>query len=251
MILRKRKKLKEINMNNIPKHLAIILDGNGRWARKRGMPRNYGHKEGAQTLLKTASSCSELGVKYLTVYAFSTENWTRPSEEVNYLMNLPLEFFDKVMPEVLKNNIKVSFIGKRDGLNQELIDKIEEVSTKTKDCTGLHMIIALNYGSRDEIVSATKELIKDVIAEKIDINEINESIFSSKLFTNDIPDVDLLIRTSGEIRLSNYLLWQIAYSEMYFTNTLWPDFNEKELHKAILSYQNRNRRFGGLKEDLQ
>lgn len=251
MILRKRKKLKEINMNNIPKHLAIILDGNGRWARKRGMPRNYGHKEGAQTLLKTASSCSELGVKYLTVYAFSTENWTRPSEEVNYLMNLPLEFFDKVMPEVLKNNIKVSFIGKRDGLNQELIDKIEEVSTKTKDCTGLHMIIALNYGSRDEIVSATKELIKDVIAEKIDINEINESIFSSKLFTKNIPDVDLLIRTSGEIRISNYLLWQIAYSEMYFTNTLWPDFNEKELHKAILSYQNRNRRFGGLKEDLQ
>lgn len=231
----------KIDFNNIPSHIAIIMDGNGTWAKKRGLPRNYGHKRGAKTLMDLVYYANEINVKYLTVYAFSTENWKRPKEEVDYLMNLPIDFINENRGKLESDNIKVSLIGRRDRLNNELIEKINEIEKDTKNNTGLHFIIAFDYGGHDEIVRAVNKAIND------GVKKVDTTSFSKYLDTFEIPNVDFLIRTSGQVRISNYLLWQIAYSELYFTNTLWPDFNIKEFNKALIEYQKRERRFGGIK----
>lgn len=226
--------------NSLPNHIAIILDGNGRWAKKRGLPRNLGHKKGVETLVKIVRYCSELGIKNLTVYAFSTENWNRPKEEVDYLMNLIEDNFEDLDKRLNNRNIKLKVIGEKNRLRDSIKNIINEVEIKTKNNTGMIFNIAFNYGSKDELINAFKEMIKDkVILSKENVDKY--------LYTSESKDVDLLIRTSGEKRISNFLLWQIAYAEMYFTNVLWPDFSKKELNKALESYQNRDRRFGGIK----
>lgn len=229
-----------MDKSKLPVHVAIIMDGNGRWAKSRGLPRNFGHRKGAETLGKIIRHANKVGIKYLTVFAFSTENWSRPAEEVKYLMNLPFEFLDRFKNDYSKENIKVKIIGDRTKLSPELVEKITEVEIDTQAATGMQFIIALNYGSQDEIINAIKLLNESKDA-------ITKENLRKYLYTVDIPDVDLLIRTSGEMRISNFLLWQIAYSELYFTNKLWPDFNEKQLDIALENYANRERRFGGLK----
>lgn len=230
----------------IPKHIAIIMDGNGRWAKRFGLPRSMGHKRGAQTLIKIVLHANKINVKYLTVYAFSTENWNRPKEEVDYLMRLPIEFFDEFEERFENENIKLKVIGDRTPLPKELIEKIEYVEQKTASNTGLVFVVALNYGAYNEIINAVQNIANDIKEEKIQISDINNRLFEDNLYTKDIPSVDLLIRTSGELRISNFLLWQISYSELYFTKVLWPDFNEKRFNKAIKSYNKRNRRFGAI-----
>ncbi len=225
---------------NLPTHVAIIMDGNGRWAKMRGYPRNLGHRKGAQSLNKIVKYANKIGIKYLTVFAFSTENWKRPKEEVDYLMKLPFEFLDRYDKSFKNENIKLTVIGKKEGLPQALVDKIIEIENKTKTNTGLNFIIALNYGSQDEIIDAINYILENNI-------KVTKETFSNYLYTKDIPNVDLLIRTSGENRISNFLLWQIAYSELYFTDVLWPDFNQKCFDEALLDYSKRERRFGGLK----
>ncbi len=232
----------------IPKHIAIILDGNGRWAKQRGLPRNLGHRKGALNLRDITNSANKLGVKQLTVYAFSTENWNRPKEEVEYLMKTPIKYYKKYKNKILKTNVKITFIGRRDRLPKEFLTCMEEIENNTKDFTGINLNIAVDYGSKNEIVTAVKSIAENIKSSKINIEEINEEMIDSHLFTRGMYPIDLLIRTSGEVRLSNYLLWQLAYSEFYFTETYWPDFNEKELIEAINSYQKRERRFGGLKK---
>jgi undecaprenyl diphosphate synthase len=224
----------------IPTHIAIIMDGNGRWAQKRGLPRNFGHRKGAETLLKTVRYANKLGIKYLTVYAFSTENWKRPKEEVEYLMNLPFQFLERTNKEFKNENIKIKIIGTKNKLPEKLINKIIEVEKNTENNTGLNLIISFNYGGKEEIVSAVKRLTQSNL-------EINEENLEKFLYTENIPNVDLLIRTSGEYRISNFLLWQTAYSELYFTDVLWPDFNKKCFDDALNEYNKRERRFGGLK----
>jgi len=224
----------------IPTHVAIIMDGNGRWAKKRGLPRNYGHQKGAENLLKIVRIANKMQIKYLTVFAFSTENWKRPQEEVKYLMDLPFQFLEKTKKEFTDDNIRVKVIGTKDNLSEDLIKKIEEVESSTNHNTALTLIIAFNYGGKEEIIHAIKKIKND----NIDITEEN---FHNYLYTKDIPDVDLLIRTSGEYRISNFLLWQTAYSELYFTDVLWPDFDKKCFEEAINEYNKRERRFGGLK----
>lgn len=229
-------------MNNLPNHIAIILDGNGRWATKRGLPRNLGHRQGVETLIKISRYCSEIGVKNLTVYAFSTENWKRPKEEVDYLMNLIKEYFNGLDKKLSKRNIKLKVIGERKNLSDDLLHIINEVQEKSKNNNGMILNIAFNYGSKDELISVFKDMVKDnVILSKENIDKY--------LYTSESGNVDLLIRTSGEQRLSNFLLWQAAYAELYFSKLYWPDFNKKELNKAIESYQNRDRRFGGLSNE--
>ena len=249
----KKKKQTELTkeqllQKNIPAHVAIILDGNGRWAKRRGLPRTAGHKEGALNVREMTRVCGDLGVKALTVYAFSTENWKRPTEEVNFLMKLPLQFFNEFAPELMANGVRLKVIGNVLQLPQELQDKIIELTDKTKENTKLTLTIALNYGSRDEIKQAVQAIAKKVETHELNVDDISEQVITDHLFTNDLPELDLMIRTSGEERISNYLLWQLAYSELYFTDVLWPDFNEAELYKAIDSYQKRNRRFGGLNQ---
>ena len=227
---------------NLPNHIAIILDGNGRWAQKKGLPRNLGHRQGVETLIKISRYCSEIGIKHLTVFAFSTENWNRPKEEVDYLMNLLEEYFNGLEKKLRKRNIKLKVIGEKTNLSDKLINIINEVQDKSKNNTGMILNIAFNYGSKDEIINAVKGIIKDnVILSKENIDKY--------LYTSESGNIDLLIRTSGEQRISNFLLWQIAYAELYFTKVYWPDFNKKELHKALESYQKRDRRFGGLKDE--
>ena len=223
----------------IPAHVALILDGNGRWAKKRGLPRTFGHKEGCVTVEKTVEIAARMGIKYLTVYGFSTENWKRSEEEVGALMQL--------FKIASANNVRVKMIGDRRRFAQDIIDGINRLEEETKDNTGLTFVIAVNYGGRDEIRRAAAKLAEDVKAGKVEAEDITESVFASYLDTADIPDPDLLIRTSGELRLSNYLLWQLAYTELYVTDCLWPDFDEKELEKAIFQYNKRDRRFGGVK----
>lgn len=233
----------------IPAHVAIIMDGNGRWAKKRMMPRVYGHKEGMNTVKKIAIHASKLQIKVLTLYAFSTENWKRPNEEVNFLMGLPIDFFDVFMPEIMENNIKVTTIGWIEHLPEKTLKVVENAIEKTKNNTGLILNFALNYGSRLEISEAAKRIAQDVGNGTITSDDITEELFSSYLMTSQLgalQDPDLLIRTSGEIRLSNFLLWQAAYSEMYFTDDFWPDFSPKSLETALAEYQHRNRRFGGI-----
>jgi hypothetical protein len=233
----------DINTDNliIPKHIAIILDGNGRWAKKRLLPRAMGHKAGCETLEKIVEDCARLGVSYLTVYGFSTENWKRSEEEVSALMNLFRLYMRKLMEVANNNNVLVKMIGDKSKFAADIIEGIDKLVDSTKNNTGMVFTFAVNYGSRDEI----KRAISNIISDNIKAEDISEELISSYLDTAGTPDPDLLIRTSGEFRISNYLLWQIAYSEIYITDTLWPDFNKNELIKAIENYNHRERRFGG------
>ena len=232
----------------IPQHIAIILDGNGRWAKKKGMPRNYGHAQGSKNVERICEDAYKMGGKYLTVYAFSTENWKRPQDEVNALMNLLRNYMKTCLKTAEKNRMRVRVIGDKTALDEDIRNRIAELEEATKNNDGLNFQIALNYGSRDEMVRAMKKLCLDCKDGKVDVESIDESLFEKYLDTHDIPDPDLMIRTSGEQRLSNYLLWQLAYSEFYFTDVLWPDFTKEELSKAIEYYNGRDRRFGGVKE---
>ncbi|MGB4959411.1 MAG: isoprenyl transferase [Saprospiraceae bacterium] len=240
-----------INLNKLPSHIAIIMDGNGRWAKTHGKPRVFGHKSGVTAVREVTEAAAELGVKYLTLYAFSTENWARPALEVNALMSLLVETVKSEMETLNKNNIKLYAIGNISGLPEKtkkaLLDGIE----KTKDNTRMTLVLALNYSSRWEIVEAAKNLATKVKSGLINIEDINADTFSDSLTTKDIPDPELLIRTSGEHRISNYLLWQAAYAELYFTPLLWPDFRKDDLYIAIIDYQNRERRFGKISEQFQ
>ncbi len=232
----------------IPQHIAIILDGNGRWAKKKGMPRNFGHAEGSKNVERICEEAYKLGVKYLTVYAFSTENWKRPQDEVNALMNLLRNYMKTCLKTAEKNHMCVRVIGDKTALDEDIQKRIAELEDATKNNDGLHFQIALNYGSRDEMIRAMKKLCADCKEGKVDTEKLEEGLFEQYLDTHGIPDPDLMIRTSGEQRLSNYLLWQLAYSEFYFTDVLWPDFTKEELVKAIEYYNSRDRRFGGVKE---
>ncbi len=234
--------------HEIPKHVAIILDGNGRWAKRRGLPRTAGHKEGALNVQRMTKLCADIGVEALTVYAFSTENWKRPAEEVNFLMKLPIQFFEQFTPELMENGVRLKVMGNVEQLPQELQLKIIEIEKKTKDNNKLTINIALNYGSRDEIKQAVQAIAAKVQANELDAADITEEMISDHLWTSDLPPLDLMIRTSGEERISNFLLWQLAYAELYFTDVCWPDFNAQEFYKAIASYQKRHRRFGGLEQ---
>lgn len=227
----------------IPSHIAFIMDGNGRYAKQRMLPRSYGHKVGADTLENLLEICDDLGIRYITAYAFSTENWKRPKEEVNQLMLLFEKYLLTSTKKAMKNNIKILIIGDKTILSSKLQKTIKETENITKNNNGLTFIIAINYGGRDEIIRAIKKMNND----KIDFNLLNENIFNSYLDTSDIPDPDLLIRTGGEYRLSNFLLWQLSYTEFYFTDCLWPDFDKKELLKAIEYYSSKDRRYGGIK----
>ncbi|MGX7069673.1 isoprenyl transferase [Gemella bergeri] len=242
-------KIENEKLKKIPTHVAIIMDGNGRWAKKRNMPRIKGHYEGMQTVKKITKYASKLGIKYLTLYAFSTENWARPKEEVSYLMDLPEKMFNSFMPELMENNVKIKVIGVVEQLPENTQKAVLNAIEQTKNNTGLRLIFALNYGSKDEIVSAVKKIASDVKNEKCDVSDINADIISNNLYTKGTPDPDLLIRTSGEQRISNFLLWQVAYSEFLFTKVAWPDFTEAEFYNALLVYQSRDRRFGGLNEN--
>lgn len=234
-----------IDYSNIPKHIGIIMDGNGRWAKKRFLGKANGHRAGAKTLKKLNADAEDIGIKYLTVYAFSTENWKRSESEVESLMKLLREYVQQYIDDSENNNMKISSIGDITRLDKVLQEKILYLSEITKDKTGLNIIIALNYGGRDEIIRATKKMFEELIRTNTNVNNINEDIFEKYLDTYKTPDPELIIRTSGEIRLSNFLLWQSAYSEFYFSDKLWPDFKKSDLLDAILSYQQRKRNFGG------
>ena len=234
---------------NIPNHVAIILDGNGRWAKSKGMPRNYGHVQGAKNVEVICRAAHNMGIKYLTVYAFSTENWKRPQEEVDALMTLLNQYMKNCQRTAKKNNMRVRVIGDKTGLSEGIQKDIAALEEATKDYDGLNFTIALNYGGRDELVRATKKLFSKVEAGELSVDDITEAEIGACLDTADLPDPDLMIRTSYELRISNYLLWQLAYSEFYFTEVPWPAFDEKELEKAVKEYQNRDRRFGLIKEE--
>ena len=237
-----KKKKREIDLEHLPEHIGVIMDGNGRWAKKRGLPRSAGHSAGADTLKKIVTECNNMGIKYITVYAFSTENWNRPKEEVDFLMNLLLDYLKNAEKTLAGENVVIKAIGSRKELTEEIQQQIIKTENFTKDNTGIVMNIALNYGGREEIINAVREIKKSDIAWE----DIDEKVFSSYLYTKNQPDIDLLIRTSGEQRLSNFLLWQNSYSEFWFTNKLWPDFSKSDLYDAILDFQKRNRRFGGV-----
>lgn len=232
----------------VPNHIAIILDGNGRWAKKRGMPRSFGHVKGCENLEDICEVAKELGVKYLTVYAFSTENWKRSKEEVDGLMKLFQNYLKKCIKISQKNNMRVKVIGDITAFDSDIQESIEKLEDFSKDFTDLHFQIALNYGSRDEITRAVNRMLEDQKAGKLE-TPVSEDTISGYLDTAGLPDPDLMIRTSGELRLSNYLLWQLAYSEFYFTDVPWPDFKKEELVKAIEKYNERDRRYGGVKEE--
>lgn len=233
----------KIDMSNIPTHIAMIMDGNGRWAKKRLMPRSVGHKAGADMLKRIVRKCNDMGVKYLTVYAFSTENWKRPCEEVSLLMGLIVTYLQKEVKEMNENNVKIRAIGDIEKLPQKPYDELKKAMDITKDNTGVVFSLALNYGFRDDLSHAIKNMIK----ENIDIEDINDETVKKYLYTSYMPDPDLIIRTGGEIRLSNFMLYEASYSEFYFCDTLWPEFNEEQLCKAIYEYQQRDRRFGNVK----
>ena len=225
-------------------HIAIIMDGNGRWAKSKGLMRNIGHKKGAETLLEIAKATKEIGVKYLTVYAFSTENWKRSDEEVSGLMNLLREYLDKNFEELKKNDVRIVFIGERYMLDADIVAKMENLENQTRLNKSMVLQIALSYGSRQEIIAAVQKAATLVSKNDIAVNDITEKMFSSLLYTANVPDPDLVIRTSGEQRISNYLLWQIAYSELSFTDTLWPDFTKEELISIVENFKTRERRYG-------
>ena len=233
---------------NVPRHVAIILDGNGRWAKKRMLPRNAGHAAGSRNVEKICKAAWEMGIEYVTMYAFSTENWSRPQSEVDALMKLLHQYLSDCLKTSKKNNMQVRVIGDISKLDIDLQEKIRELEKFSAQNTGLHFQVALNYGSRNEIVRAVRKIAADVAEGKLVLSGIQEDLFGEYLDTVGIPDPDLMIRTSGEQRLSNYLLWQLAYTEFYFTDVLWPDFDKKELEKAVEYYQKRDRRFGGEKK---
>jgi undecaprenyl diphosphate synthase len=239
------------HLKNVPKHIAIIMDGNGRWAKERGLPRIAGHREGINSVREITRICGEIGVEYLTLFTFSTENWNRPKREVKALMTLLLSTIKKEIKELHKNNVKFSTIGDISILPKKTFAGIKEGVELTFENSGLNLILALNYGSRQEILSAVNSIIVDTNNGDLDVDKIDENIFSSYLDTNNCPDPDLLIRTSGELRISNFLLWQSAYTEMYLTDTFWPSFRQDELFQAINDFQNRERRFGKTSEQLE
>ena len=243
---RKSKINKSIDYSRLPVHIGIIMDGNGRWAKKRGLPRSAGHSAGADSLKKIVTECNKMGIKYITVYAFSTENWKRPKEEVDYLMNLLMDYLKNAETTLAGENVVIKAIGSRKELSDELCEQIKKTEEFTKNNDGIVMNIALNYGSREEIVNSVKKICKNVQNGGCSIEDINSEMISDNLYTASQPDPDLIIRTSGEERISNFLLWQLAYSELWFTDKLWPDFNINDLHQAIIDYQNRNRRYGGV-----
>ena len=234
---------------NIPQHVAIILDGNGRWAKSKGMPRNFGHKQGAKNVETICEAAGHMGIKYLTVYAFSTENWSRPESEVSALMSLLRSYMVNCIKTAKKNNMRVRVIGDKTGLDEDIQKSIAALEESSKDNDGLQFTIAINYGSRDEMIRAMKKMALDIKKGLVEPEDIYAKTFEGYLDTAGIPDPDLLIRTSGEQRLSNYLLWQLAYAEFYFTDVPWPDFSKEELVKAVEQYNNRDRRYGGVKED--
>lgn len=234
---------------NVPQHIAIILDGNGRWAKSKGMPRNYGHTVGAKNVETICRAAHDMGIRYLTLYAFSTENWNRPQKEVDALMKLLESYLKNCTKTAEKNNMRVRVIGDRSRLSERFQEQISELERVSAQYDGLNLQIAINYGSRDEMVRAMKKMCQDISDGVHGVEEVDETLFASYLDTAGIPDPDLLIRTSGEQRLSNYLLWQLAYSEFYFTSVPWPDFDRKELEKAVEAYNSRDRRFGKIAEE--
>ena len=237
----------DINMEKLPKHIAIIMDGNGRWAKKRFLPRTAGHKAGVETVRTIITECKRLGIKHVTLYTFSTENWKRPALEVETLMMLLQTYLKKEVEELNRNNVRLTAIGDIEKLPKSCLEELKRAMELTKDNDGPNLNLALNYGGRYDITNAVKQISRDIENHKLNSDDITEETIKNYLSTKSIPDPDLVIRTSGEQRLSNFLLWELAYAELYFTDVYWPDFDEKELQKAIYAYQNRDRRFGGLK----
>lgn len=243
--------LKEnIIKERLPKHIAIIMDGNGRWAKQQGNARIFGHRNAIKAVRDVCEGCAELGVGYLTLYAFSTENWNRPKMEVSALMDLLVSTINSETETLIKNNIRLNAIGRLTDLPEKVLTNLKEAISRTKDNTGLTLTLALSYSSKMELVDAFRKIAADVKDGKISTDQIDDSVISRSLYTGDMPDPDLLIRTSGELRISNFMLWQLAYSELYFTSTFWPDFDKEELYKAIVDYQQRERRFGMTSEQL-
>ena len=243
--------LEKIDLNNTPEHIAIIMDGNGRWAKQQGEKRLFGHNTGVESVREVLKAAQKSNVKYLTLYAFSTENWNRPKEEVEGLMNLLVTTISNEVDELNKNNVKISTIGDLDGLPGDCKTEMISAFERTKTNTGVNLILALNYSAKSEIVNAVKSIAKDVANGEYNVDAIDEESITERLYTADVPDPELLIRTSGEHRVSNFLLWQIAYTEFYFTNVLWPDFKKENLYDAILDYQSRERRFGLVSEQIE
>ena len=243
--------LSEINIDQLPNHIAIIMDGNGRWAKSKGLLRNVGHQNGAKTVKEVVETCAKINIKYLTLYAFSTENWNRPKLEVELLMKLLISSLKKEVKTLQKNNIKLSTIGNLNSLPTKVAKELKDVIEKTKDNNRLTLTLALSYGSREELIKTIKEISLKVKNNLISPENIDRSVINNHLYDHYLPDVDLLIRTSGEQRISNFLLWEIAYAELFFSDTLWPDFNKENLFEAILNYQNRERRFGKTSEQLK
>ncbi|MTH16194.1 isoprenyl transferase [Flavobacterium sp. LC2016-01] len=243
--------LDTIDRSNLPKHLAIIMDGNGRWAKQQGFLRAFGHENGTKSVKKTITNCAKLGIEYLTLYAFSTENWNRPKLEVEALMKILINSLKKELVTLQENNIRLNAIGNLEKLPKSAQKELLDVIEKTKNNTRLTLTLALSYGSREELVNAVRIISDKVKNNIISLDTIDDSIINEHLYTQNLPDVDLLIRTSGEHRISNFLLWQIAYAELYFTNVLWPDFKDQDLYEAIISYQKRERRFGKTSEQIK
>tara|TARA_B100000795_G_scaffold94043_1_gene68852 strand:- start:2012 stop:2758 length:747 start_codon:yes stop_codon:yes gene_type:complete len=243
--------LKNINKDKIPQHIAVVMDGNGRWAKKNGYLRAIGHKSGVKAVREVVQACDDLGVKYLTLYTFSTENWNRPKLEVNTLMELMVDSLTKELSGFMKNNVRILTIGDTDDLPNRCKKKFADAVSKTKTNTGLNLIFALSYSSRKEILTAVKSITNSVLNNEIKTEDINSELMDKHLYTAAIPDPDLLIRTSGEQRISNFLLWQLAYSELHFTSVLWPDFKKDDLFAAVIDYQQRERRFGKTSEQIK
>ncbi|WP_025719846.1 isoprenyl transferase [Paenibacillus sp. 1-18] len=236
-----------ISKDNIPQHVAVIMDGNGRWAKRIGMPRIVGHQNGMKAVKRTAIAADELGIKYLTMFAFSTENWTRPKDEVDFLMRLPQEFLAIELDELIEKNVQVRMMGNKEHLPSHTVDALTEAIRRTENNTGLVLNFALNYGSRLEITECMQTLGRQIESGKLKAEDITSDMIGNTLLSSDMPDPDLLIRTSGELRLSNFMLWQLAYSELWFTDIYWPEFKKEHLYEAVIEYQQRSRRYGGLK----
>lgn len=236
----------DVRSGNIPEHIAIIMDGNGRWAKQRGLPRIAGHHAGMKAVKKVTMAADEIGVKVLTLYAFSTENWKRPREEVDFLMKLPQEFLTLELDELVEKNVQVRMMGWKDNLPAHTLEAVETAIERTKNNTGLILNFALNYGSRHELVYAMRQAVQDIQAGRLGPEDLSEEAFSGYLLSKELPDPDLIIRTSGEIRISNFMLWQMAYSELWFTDIYWPEFNETHFYQAVSEYQRRVRRYGGI-----
>ena len=244
-------KITQISGKKLPAHVAIIMDGTGRWARQRGLDRSMGHMEGVKSVRRVTEIASDLGMKYLTLYTFSTENWNRPEEEVDALMHLIAIAIENETPDLIKNNVRLRLIGDMERVPDFALQKLNNCVKATSGCTGLSLVLAISYSSRWEIVEATKKIAKDVADGKMPIEKIDEKSFADKLSTTGIPDPDLLVRTGGEFRISNYLLWQIAYSELYFSEKFWPDFSKEDFCDAIIQFQSRERRFGKTSEQIK